>query len=232
MSLPPPMRCHGCSSTVPSGLEGLDDGLAEDMRRARLHPDGLALLPEGRRLAADRAWRCDARGGARQGARAHGRALPVAAGPGPVAPDPPRASAEDLARARVRPSGDRPPAGRPLTWEGWEDSAVAPERLGDYLRDLRGLWEKHGYRGDLLRPLRRRLRAHAPELRPRVAGGNRQVPRVPRRGGRPGRLLRRVALGRARRRAGAGRAAAEDVRRGADRRPSASSSASGTRTGG
>lgn len=24
----------------------------------------------------------------------------------------------------------------PDTWEGWEDSAVSPDRLGDYLRDL------------------------------------------------------------------------------------------------
>ncbi|HKA35638.1 MAG TPA: FAD-linked oxidase C-terminal domain-containing protein, partial [Thermoanaerobaculia bacterium] len=40
------------------------------------------------------------------------------------------------------------PPGRPLTWEGWEDSAVPPERLGAYLRDLRKLYEKHGYEGD------------------------------------------------------------------------------------
>jgi FAD/FMN-containing dehydrogenase/Fe-S oxidoreductase len=31
------------------------------------------------------------------------------------------------------------------TWEGWEDSAVAPERLGDYLRALERLYEEFGY---------------------------------------------------------------------------------------
>ncbi|MEO8799237.1 MAG: FAD-binding and (Fe-S)-binding domain-containing protein [Polyangiaceae bacterium] len=31
------------------------------------------------------------------------------------------------------------------TWEGWEDSAVPPEKLGDYLRDLDALYQKHGY---------------------------------------------------------------------------------------
>ena len=31
------------------------------------------------------------------------------------------------------------------TWEGWEDSAVAPEKLGDYLRELRRLFQKYGY---------------------------------------------------------------------------------------
>ena len=32
-------------------------------------------------------------------------------------------------------------------WPGWEDSAVAPERLGDYLRDLRRLMDEHGLEG-------------------------------------------------------------------------------------
>ncbi|GAB7005725.1 FAD-binding and (Fe-S)-binding domain-containing protein [Nocardioides sp. AN3] len=34
------------------------------------------------------------------------------------------------------------------TFEGWEDSAVPPERLGDYLRDLRKLYEEFGYADD------------------------------------------------------------------------------------
>lgn len=32
-------------------------------------------------------------------------------------------------------------------WPGWEDSAVPPERLGDYLRALRALLRRHGLRG-------------------------------------------------------------------------------------
>ncbi len=31
------------------------------------------------------------------------------------------------------------------TWEGWEDSAVPPEKLGNYLRDLRKLLNDYGY---------------------------------------------------------------------------------------
>jgi FAD/FMN-containing dehydrogenase/Fe-S oxidoreductase len=31
------------------------------------------------------------------------------------------------------------------TWEGWEDSAVHPDRLGDYLRDLQKLYDEFGY---------------------------------------------------------------------------------------
>ncbi|MEU4247954.1 FAD-binding and (Fe-S)-binding domain-containing protein [Amycolatopsis sp. NPDC026612] len=38
--------------------------------------------------------------------------------------------------------------GRPDTFEGWEDSAVAPDRLGEYLRKLTALYEEFGYAGD------------------------------------------------------------------------------------
>ena len=39
--------------------------------------------------------------------------------------------------------------GEPATWEGWEDAAVPPERLGAYLRDFRRLLDRFGYRGSL-----------------------------------------------------------------------------------
>jgi Fe-S oxidoreductase len=38
----------------------------------------------------------------------------------------------------------------PVTWEGWEDSAVPPDRLGDYLRDLQKLYEEFGFTGSAL----------------------------------------------------------------------------------
>ncbi len=39
-----------------------------------------------------------------------------------------------------------PPDGKDH-WPGWEDSAVPPSRVSDYVRDLRRLYEKHGLRG-------------------------------------------------------------------------------------
>ena len=39
-----------------------------------------------------------------------------------------------------------PPDGRDH-WPGWEDSAVPPARIGDYVRDLQRLYGKHGLRG-------------------------------------------------------------------------------------
>jgi FAD/FMN-containing dehydrogenase/Fe-S oxidoreductase len=35
--------------------------------------------------------------------------------------------------------------GEPDAWPGWEDSAVAPEKVGGYLRDLRKLFDKYSY---------------------------------------------------------------------------------------
>jgi len=35
--------------------------------------------------------------------------------------------------------------GEKHSWEGWEDSAVAPEKIGAYLRDLRRLYNQYGY---------------------------------------------------------------------------------------
>jgi Fe-S oxidoreductase len=39
--------------------------------------------------------------------------------------------------------------GEEENWEGWEDSAVPPEKVGDYLRDLKKLYNKYGYVGAL-----------------------------------------------------------------------------------
>ena len=54
---------------------------------------------------------------------------------------------EAAALWRVRADGaglaGRSPAGRPA-WPGWEDAAVPPERLADYLRDLEELLTDHG----------------------------------------------------------------------------------------
>ena len=39
--------------------------------------------------------------------------------------------------------------GEPDTWPGWEDSAVPPGKVGPYLRDLRTLFDRYGYRASL-----------------------------------------------------------------------------------
>src|ERR1700682_6528702 len=49
---------------------------------------------------------------------------------------------------QIREAGPRASAfalGAPLVWEGWDDAAVAPEKLGAYLRELRRLLDEFSY---------------------------------------------------------------------------------------
>ncbi|HET7452809.1 MAG TPA: FAD-linked oxidase C-terminal domain-containing protein, partial [Thermoanaerobaculia bacterium] len=130
----------------PIGLEGVDDRLAADMEAIALHRDALRLLPAGR------AWLFVEFGGstrAESGAKAESlaRELESATTGRATFSDP----ADERRLWRVRESGLGATAhapGKSLTWEGWEDSAVPPERLGAYLRELRRLMDAHNYRGD------------------------------------------------------------------------------------
>ncbi|WP_119154273.1 FAD-binding and (Fe-S)-binding domain-containing protein [Caldimonas tepidiphila] len=132
----------------PIALEGVDDRLADDIRRVQLRPENLELLPEGR------GWLLVEFGGdtceqARERAEALMGRLRERDKPPSMA-----LHTRDKAQERVwkvRESGLGATAHVPdkaLTWEGWEDSSVPPERLGEYLRELRALLQRHGYEGD------------------------------------------------------------------------------------
>jgi FAD/FMN-containing dehydrogenase/Fe-S oxidoreductase len=137
----------------PIALEGMDDCLINDVRRKGLHPEGLALLPEGG------GWLLAEFGGeTREEADARARKLMEELGrrQGAINRVPTTMSLLDsLGEGRmiwqIRESGLGATAfvpGKPITWEGWEDSAVPPEKVGDYLRDFRKLYDKYGYEGD------------------------------------------------------------------------------------
>ena len=122
----------------PVALEGLDARIVEAIRRRR-GAAGVPDLPRGdgwlfAELAGDTP--AEAEAAARALARASGRAgderAHRRAGGRPVA-DP---------RGRRR-AGRRSPSGAPA-WPGWEDAAVPPERLGDYLRGFFALLAEHG----------------------------------------------------------------------------------------
>jgi len=133
----------------PIALEGLDDRLIADMKAIHLHPDDVELLPPGG------GWLLVEFGGAsKDESDAQARKLMDALKQVEQPPsmklydDPPL---EKLIW-RVRESGLGATAHVPnktITWEGWEDSSVPPEKLGDYLRRLRALFEKYDYGCDL-----------------------------------------------------------------------------------
>lgn len=132
----------------PIALEGLDHFLIRDEQRKGMNADALDLLPEGNgylivQFGGDTGEESDRR--VRDVLDALGKSQDDA----DVAVfDNPRREAELWL---VRESGLGATAhiqDRPDTYPGWEDSAVDPSRLGDYLRDLRALYEEFGYASD------------------------------------------------------------------------------------
>ena len=129
----------------PIALEGLDDKLVDFQRSKKMNPQALELLPEGS------GWLMVQFGGdtREEVDRAGQRLIDALAG---TEHEPRHAFFDDPDRERelwtVRESGLGATAhvpGKPDTWPGWEDSAVAPDRLGDYLRDLNALYVEFGY---------------------------------------------------------------------------------------
>ncbi|MBZ5707508.1 MAG: FAD-binding protein, partial [Acidobacteriia bacterium] len=133
----------------PIGLEGIDDLLVEFTKRKKINSEGLALLPEGG------GWLLAEFGASTaQEAEAQARGLMEALSRSPNPPQMRLFTDEQQAKRvwEVRESSLGATShvpGEPLTWEGWEDSAVTPENLGNYLRDLRKLMDSYGYRGVL-----------------------------------------------------------------------------------
>ena len=130
----------------PIGLEGIDELLVEFSRRRQINLDGLALLPSGG------GWLL-AEFGASTTAEAESQARALMQSLSRSAEPPAMALFTDKRQARkvwdVRESALGATShvpGEPPGWEGWEDAAVAPEKLGSYLRALHKLMRSYGYR--------------------------------------------------------------------------------------
>jgi FAD/FMN-containing dehydrogenase/Fe-S oxidoreductase len=129
----------------PSGLEGMDDVLLEDINRKGMHPRAREVLPDGKGWLLVE-FRADTLEEAKSSAESLIRRTQLRRASSRVYDDP------DHKRLiwGVRESGLGATAfvpGMSDTWEGWEDSAAPPERFGDYLRELRGLLDRYGYHG-------------------------------------------------------------------------------------
>ena len=133
----------------PIGLEGFDDLLVGYTRAKGMNSEGLALLPEGG------GWlmvEFGASTAAEAESQAHGLMQALSRGT-----HPPQmylyTDKQQIKRVwEVRESAlgvTSHAPGEPLNWEGWEDAAVAPEKLGGYLRDLRRMFAAYGYKGSL-----------------------------------------------------------------------------------
>lgn len=126
------------------GLEGFDIGLIEQMLARDVNVEQIPLLPEGKGWLLAEVGHDDP-----AVADEHASAL-IGALPADVTW---RRYDDETSQRRVwlvRESGLGATAIRAdgqHNLEGWEDAAVAPERLGDYLRAMTGLWAEFGYSG-------------------------------------------------------------------------------------
>jgi FAD/FMN-containing dehydrogenase/Fe-S oxidoreductase len=133
----------------PIGLEGFDDLLVGYTRAKGINPEGLALLPEGAgwlmvEFGADTAMEAESR------ARGLMQTLGRVTNPPNLALFTDQRQIKRVWEVRESALGVTSHVpGEPLNWEGWEDSAVAPEKLGGYLRDLRKMFAAYGYKGSL-----------------------------------------------------------------------------------
>ncbi|GAA0963169.1 FAD-binding and (Fe-S)-binding domain-containing protein [Actinocorallia libanotica] len=132
----------------PIALEGLDAKLIRDEQLKHLNPKALGELPPGHAFLMVQFG-----GDTLEEAESRGNDLVRALRGTEHAPS--VAFLDDPAREdelwHVRESGLAATAhvpGRPDTFEGWEDSAVSPDRLGDYLRRLKALYRELGYASD------------------------------------------------------------------------------------
>jgi FAD/FMN-containing dehydrogenase/Fe-S oxidoreductase len=130
----------------PIGLEGLDDVLANNMKKLKMHSKDLKLLPEGNGwLIAE--FGGDSKEEAMEKAHRLMRKMKKFFGGGPsmkLYDDPEMEKKIWEVREAGLGATARVP-GEPVTWEGWEDSAVPPDKVGVYLRGLRKLYNKFGY---------------------------------------------------------------------------------------
>ncbi|MGI8631677.1 MAG: FAD-binding and (Fe-S)-binding domain-containing protein [Solirubrobacterales bacterium] len=133
----------------PIGLEAIDRKLVDDMRRRGLGTDELPLLPEG-----DGFLMVEFSGADRDEAleRARSAVDELRDGDGLVEARLPADADQEAKLWAIRGNSLAATSaidGEPSYWPGWEDAAVAPERLGDYVERFTALLDDYGYSGAL-----------------------------------------------------------------------------------
>lgn len=133
----------------PIAIEGLDRGIVRGLQARGLKKDEIALLPDGDAWVVLEFGADSADAAVRQAKEAERYFLSGSAGPdvsGFVVAE----KAQQLKVWSIRETGASAVAlsidpARPDPAVGWEDAAVDPLRLGDYLRQFQALVDRYGY---------------------------------------------------------------------------------------
>jgi FAD/FMN-containing dehydrogenase/Fe-S oxidoreductase len=134
---------------APTGLEGIDAHLIDDMRKSGMTMKGIEELPDGKgwllvEFGGDTTEEADERAHECMSRLKRDDNVPSM-----------KLIDDEQAEQtiwKVRENGLGATAYIPMErdhWEGWEDAAVQPARLGSYLRGFKKLLDAYGYRGAL-----------------------------------------------------------------------------------
>lgn len=138
-------HCARIMECGPVGLEGMDNYLIEFMKRKGLHTRDLPLLPEGngwllvefggntKQEADDKARKC--MNDLKKESNAPTMVL--------YDEEPKETKIWKIRESGLGATANVP--GLPLAWPGWEDAAIPPNRVGEYLRDFRKLLDEYEY---------------------------------------------------------------------------------------
>jgi len=139
----------------PIGLEGLDEELISEQQQQHKFVGGIAELPGDE----SRAWLlvqfgADTSGESEDTARRFAEWLTEGKGydPGRIVIAESKQEggwSQDIWEIREGGLGSTAFARGEDNWPGWEDSAVPPDKLGGYVRDLRALTDGHGLKGSM-----------------------------------------------------------------------------------
>jgi FAD/FMN-containing dehydrogenase/Fe-S oxidoreductase len=130
----------------PIALEGMDGFMIEDAKKKDLLPEDIALLPSAGgwllvEFGSDNRQESDEQAhGLMEELKRKGNAPHMK-----LFSDPNETKRIWLVREAALGATGRV-VGEKDAWPGWEDSAVPPNKVGQYLRNLRDLLEKYGYR--------------------------------------------------------------------------------------
>ncbi|MGH7087315.1 MAG: FAD-binding and (Fe-S)-binding domain-containing protein, partial [Stellaceae bacterium] len=136
-------------SLAPDGLEAFDRHTVENMQRKGKGASGARLLPEGR------AWLLAEFGGDSQkeanakAERAYARLKRSRSGAQDMRTIEHEEQQQEIWHIRESGVGASRVPEEEEAWPSWEDAAVPPDRLGDYLRDFAKLNRRFGYKASI-----------------------------------------------------------------------------------
>ncbi|MCG7600852.1 FAD-binding oxidoreductase [Halomonas sp. McH1-25] len=135
----------------PIGLEAIDERLYENEAKQHMHEETLGQLPDGGAYLIVEFGGEDSEDTCAQARHLIGKLKKASSKivDYQIVDDKEKAGSIWAVRKAGLGATAFPPPEQDPHWPGWEDSAVPPDKVGDYVRDLKDLYQKYGYVGSM-----------------------------------------------------------------------------------